>query len=632
MFSRKMIKNNHYQQSLIFFYLLLKGLSMSNVFQEAISEKIWNNKYRYYYQGNAVDQSIEDTWQRVASAVASIEQKQKQAHWQQQFYDVLKDFSFLPGGRILAGAGTQHAVTLFNCFVMPIAEDSLTGVFDALHEGAITLQQGGGVGYDFSILRPRGFSAQHTGTTASGPVSFMRIWNAMCATMESTGARRGAMMGILRCDHPDIEEFVAAKADPHELRHFNLSVLVTDAFMQAVAEDREWELIFPVGETQVADRVLRHWSGSAEPVACRVVRRLQARQLWEKITRAAYDYAEPGVLFEDTINRQNNLWYREWISATNPCGEIPLPFYGACNLGAVNLTQFILRPFTQTATVDWQRLLQTVVVGTRFLDNVVDLSHYPLAKQKQEARQTRRIGLGITGLADMMIMLGITYGSEASFEFFADLIKKITEATWQASIDLAQERGVFPVFSSKKYLQGKFVEKLPDNLRTQIEKIGIRNSHHNAIAPTGTISLLANNVSSGIEPVFRGSYERTIRLPTGELTKFLVKDYALHLWQQRGQAEALPPAWVDAATLTPTQHLKMQAIAQPFIDSAISKTINLPESFPFAELAGVYTEAFRLGLKGCTIFRPNAVTGSVLAETTSTPAKDILSDRCGICG
>lgn len=594
------------------------------IFQETISEKVWDSKYRYRQHDKIIDQTIEDTWMRVAKAVANAELPKNAARYEKEFYDALASFRFLPGGRILAGAGTTHHVTLFNCFVMPILEDSLTGIFDALKEAALTLQQGGGVGYDFSMLRPHGFFTHHTGSTASGPVSFMRIWNSMCSTMESTGARRGAMMGILRCDHPDIEEFIAAKSNPHELRHFNVSVLVSDAFMQAVREDRDWELIFPVHSDDLANTVMRHWSGSPEPVPCRVVKKIRARELWHKIMNAAYSYAEPGVLFEDTINRQNNLWYREWISATNPCGEIPLPVYGACNLGAINLTQFVNNPFSESATVDWDGIKKTTMTATRFLDNVIDISRYPLKMQKQEVYATRRIGLGLTGLADMMVMMGVRYGSEESFKFARAVMKVISETTWQASIDLAQERGVFPAFHGKKYQRGHFLESMPSEFHAQIEKFGIRNSHHNTIAPTGTISLLANNVSNGIEPVFSAAYERKMRSADGDLMKFSVMDYALRLWNKMDKTEKLPPAWVDVQTLLPEQHLAMQSAVQPYIDNAISKTINVPESFPFEKIQEVYTKAFESGLKGCTVFRPNQITGSVL--TALDP--DDQTDRC----
>lgn len=594
------------------------------IFLEPISEKVWDSKYRYRLHGKVIDENIEDTWQRIATAVAQAEIPKNAAHWQREFYDVIANFRFLPGGRIIAGAGTAHTVTLLNCFVMPILEDSLNGIFESLKEGALTLQQGGGVGYDFSVLRPRGQEVIRTGSTASGPVSFMRIWNAMCGTMESTGARRGAMMGILRCDHPDIEEFITVKSTAGELRHFNISVLVSDAFMSAVAENREWELIFPVQGDDLTDTVLRHWSGSAEPVPCRVLKRVNACELWEKIIRSAYMCAEPGVVFEDTINRQNNLWYREWLSATNPCGEIPLPVYGACNLGAINLTQFVKNPYQQNAAIDWQGIIKTVMVATRFLDNVIDVSGYPLKMQKQQIYATRRIGLGLTGLADMFVMLGIRYGSDESLQLAEKMMKTIAEATWQMSIDLAKERGVFPAFHGKKYLQGHFVETLPEHLRCEIEKHGIRNSHHNTIAPTGTTSLLANNVSNGIEPVFSADYQRTVRGPGGEEIKFVVMDYALHVWKNLKNAEKLPPAWVDTNSLLPAQHLKMQAVMQPYIDNAISKTINIPENFPFEKLQDVYTEAFNSGLKGCTVFRPNPVTGSVLTEIK--PEDQV--DRC----
>lgn len=593
-----------------------------SIFQESISEKVWDTKYRYRSNGKVVDQTIEDTWARIAKDISKVEQAKNAHHWQQEFYDALTDFRFLPGGRIMAGAGTHHNVTLFNCFVMPILEDSLTGIFDSLKEAALTLQQGGGVGYDFSLLRPRGFNVLHTGSTASGPVSFMRIWDSMCATMGSTGTRHGAMKGILRCDHPDIEEFIKVKSDPHELRHFNVSVLVTDTFMQAVSENREWELIFPTQESDVTDTVMRHWSNSAEPIPCRIVRRVNARELWQNIVKSAYEFTEPGVLFEDTINRQNNLWYREWISATNPCGEVPLPLYGACNLGAINLTQFVQYPFTAKAAIDWTGIQKTVNVATRFLDNVIAISRYPLKMQRSEAFATRRIGLGITGLADMFIMMGVQYGNEASLKLASQIMKFIMESTWQASIDLAKERGVFAAFHAQKYLQGNFVKLLSEDMRQAIEQHGIRNSHHNTIAPGGTISLLANNISSGLEPVFGADYERLVRNPQGETTSIPVTNYALRLWRKLGHAEKLPPAWMDVGQLSPLQHLHVQAAVQPYIDNAISKTISVPENFPFDQLTEVYAQAYKLGLKGCTIYRPNAIRGSILSQINLTESVD----------
>ncbi|HEX2548613.1 MAG TPA: adenosylcobalamin-dependent ribonucleoside-diphosphate reductase [Gammaproteobacteria bacterium] len=568
-------------------------------FHEEISEYVWNMKYR-----KPNETTMEKTWGRIAKAAAMAEKKEVRTNWQKAFYDILEGFLFLPGGRIIAGAGIKKNVTLFNCFVMPILEDSLHGIFDALKEAALTLQQGGGVGYDFSILRPSGLPAKHVGAVASGPISFMRIWNAMCATMLSTGARRGAMMGILRCDHPDIEAFIQAKANPRELRHFNLSVLVTDAFMQAVENDDDWDLTFACDDH----------SGT--------LRTVKARALWEKIMQSAYDYAEPGVIFEDTINRNNNLWYREKITATNPCGEIPLPPYGACNLGSVNLTQFVQEPFTENAQINWEKLTKVTCIATRFLDNVIDVSRYPLKVQKQESLGTRRIGLGVTGLANVFVMCGLRYGAKDSLELAARIMKTIADATWRTSIELAKERGSFPYLQKNKYLEGYFVQQLPNDLRSAIDHQGIRNSHHNAIAPTGTISLLANNVSNGIEPIFSANYQRKVRMENGELKTFSVNDYALVEWR-KSNPNTEPPAWTDAQSLKPMDHLRMQAAIQPYVDHAISKTINLPENFPFSELAEVYTEAFKMGLKGCTIYRPNAITGSVLTHSDS---QDL--DRC----
>ncbi len=567
-------------------------------FTQPISQAIWEMKYRYQRPDGTVETSVEETWLRVARAIAQAEKADERAQWERAFLGILQGFQFLPGGRILAGAGTQHAVTLFNCFVMDIAEDSMTGIFDALREGALTLQQGGGIGYDFSVLRPAGTMAVRTGMPASGPVSFMQIWDAMCGVLLSTGARRGAMMGVLSCDHPDIEAFIDAKADARLLRHFNVSVRVSDRFMRAVKDNHEWPLVF--GGT--------------------VYRTVKARELWHKIIRHAYDFAEPGVLFGDTINRMNNLFYCETINATNPCGEIPLPSYGACDLGAINLTQFISAPFTAQAKLNWTALEETVRIATRFLDDVITVSKYPLPAQENMAHQTRRIGLGVTGLADLFVMLGLRYGSKASADLARDIMKKMAEATWQTSIELAREKGIFPLYS-KAYLQGEFVKTLDASLQKQLATHGVRNSHHNTIAPAGTISLLANNISNGIEPVFQASYHRKVRQANDDVVTYRVEDYAYHLHQKT--QKDLPPAWIDTNALTPSEHLLIQGAMQPYIDNAISKTINLPADFPFDQLTDVYSEAYKMGLKGCTIFRPNAVTGSVLeSDKTEKPSSD----------
>lgn len=575
-----------------------------------ISETIWDTKYRYRLAGQVIDQTLEATWQRVAAAIAAAEPQHERANTTQQFYQILEDFKFLPGGRILAGAGTHHQVTLFNCFVMNIAEDSLTGIFDALKEGALTLQQGGGVGYDFSVLRPQGDDVKTAGIPASGPVSFMRVWDTMCSVMLSTGARRGAMMGVLRCDHPDILSFIAAKRDARELRHFNVSVMVTADFIRAVLQDEPWPLVFPIHDKKpYTDVIYRQWGNSSQPVPCAVYERISARKLWETIIRAAYDYAEPGVLFLDTINRNNTLWYREQINATNPCGEIPLPPYGACDLGAINLTQFVIAPFSPQAAINWQGIEEVTHLATRFLDNVIDVSNYPLPAQREQAFGTRRIGLGVSGLADLFVMMGLRYGEPASIQLAREIMQRIAQVTWQTSIDLAKTKGAFPFFE-KAYLEGQYVQTLDANLQAQLAKYGVRNSHHNTIAPTGTISLLANNISNGIEPIFHAEYDRHVRMPQGNIETFRVKDYSYHLWQQ--QQSGLPPAWMDTNTLQPDAHLVIQGAMQPCIDNAISKTINIPAHFPFEDVMSIYMRAYELGLKGCTIFRPNPVTGSVL--------------------
>jgi ribonucleoside-diphosphate reductase alpha chain len=586
-----------------------------------VSARIWDTKYRYRLNGEIRDATIEDTWRRIAAALASVETHDR-AGWEARFYGVLQDFRFLPGGRIQAGAGTAHQVTLFNCFVMGTIDDSLDGIFDALKEGALTMQQGGGVGYDFSTLRPQGEMAHRVGMVASGPVSFMRIWDSMCGTILSTGARRGAMMATLRCDHPDIERFIRAKSDPAQLRHFNLSVLVSDAFMQAVRSDADWPLVFPLHPREAgttAEVVERRWSGGWVAQPCRVYRRVRARALWQDLLRATYDYAEPGVIFIDRVNRLNNLWYREHISATNPCGEIPLPPYGACDLGSINLTRFVRAPFTPQAQLDHAGLQATAAIATRMLDNVTDVSRFPLVRQAQAAHGARRIGLGITGLADALIMLGLRYGDTASLECAGAIMRDLCHTAYRTSIDLAREKGAFPQFERNSYLQGEFVRALPEDLQHGILDHGIRNSHLTAIAPTGTISLLAGNVSSGLEPVFSLEYQRRMRESDGGMRDDVLQDYAYARFRTLFGAADLPPAFVTVADLAPAAHLDMQAALQPYVDNAISKTINVPVDYDVAEFRSLYDYAYDHGLKGCTVFRPNAVTGEVLSDASARP-------------
>jgi ribonucleoside-diphosphate reductase alpha chain len=557
-----------------------------------ISRHVWDAKYRFHGPG-AVDTAIEDTWQRIARALAAAEPARQ---WEEQFYRTLSDFRFLPGGRIQAGAGTGRRVTLFNCFVMGAIEDSMDGIFDGLKEGALTMQQGGGVGYDFSTLRPQGTPAKAVGGVASGPVSFMRIWDAMCGTLLSTGARRGAMMATLRCDHPDIERFIEAKQIAGQLRNFNLSVLVTDALMDAVHEDSDWALVFPDKDAPNSS----------------IHRHVPARALWEKLMRATYEYAEPGVLFIDRINRLNNLWYCEKISATNPCGELPLPPYGACDLGSINLTAFVHDPFGTHARLDLDAIDQTARVAVRMLDNVISVSQFPLAKQAEMARGARRIGLGVTGLADTLIMLGLHYGDPPARELAARVMRTICHSAYRSSIELAREKGPFPFFDRDRYLTGEYVRSLPADIREDIARHGIRNSHLTAIAPTGTISLLANNVSSGIEPVFDFQHKRRVLELDGRTAEHELTDYAYERWRSRSEGQPLPRAFVRAHELAPAAHLDMQAALQPYVDSSISKTINVPVDLAFESFKDIYRSAFDLGLKGCTTYRPNAITGAVL--------------------
>ncbi len=558
-----------------------------------ISRQIWDAKYRLKaLDGTPIDRGIEDSWRRVARALAQAEADPER--WEQPFYNALHDFGFLPAGRILSGAGRERRVTLFNCFVMGDIPDDLGGIFGHLREAALTMQQGGGIGYDFSSLRPKGARVRGVGADASGPLSFMDVWDSMCRTIMSAGARRGAMMATMRCDHPDIEAFIAAKREPGRLRNFNLSVLVTDAFMAAVEADAEWTLAF---------------GGTA-------YRTLQARALWDSITRATYDYAEPGVLFIDRINARNNLAYCETIRSTNPCAEQPLPPYGACLLGSINLARLVGSPFTPEARLDEAELADLVATAVRMMDNTIDVSGFPLEEQRQEALAKRRIGLGMTGLADALVMCGVRYGSIEAAELAGDWARQINRAAYLASARLAQEKGAFPLFERDAYLAGETVRELDEDVRALIAEHGIRNALLTSVAPTGTISLVADNVSSGIEPVFAYSYTRKVREPDGSTRQEEVSDHAVRLYRQMfGVGAALPDTFVTAQDLTPADHVRMQAAVQRHVDSAISKTVNVPEDIAFEAFQEVYLDAYRSGCKGCTTYRPNAITGSVLEVT-----------------
>lgn len=572
-----------------------------------VSQRIWDMKYRFKSTpgGNPTatpDADLDATWWRVARALAAPERDPEV--WAGRFHEALSGFKFLPAGRVIAGAGTGRTVTLFNCFVMGTIPDDMSGIFENLREAALTMQQGGGIGHDFSSLRPQGAPVVGVGADASGPLSFMDVWDSMCRTIMSAGSRRGAMMATLRCDHPDIEAFVDAKRDPKRLRMFNVSVLVTDAFMKAVQDDADWPLVFG-GKT---------------------FRTVKAKGLWERIMRATYEVAEPGVIFIDRVNRRNNLRYCETIQATNPCGEQPLPPYGACLLGSINLAALVKAPFTPEAALDADALERLVPLAVRMLDNVIDVSRFPLPQQEKEAKAKRRIGLGVTGLADALIFCGVRYGSPEAVRLTREWLGAVQRLSYVASADIAAEKGSFPLYERAKYLAGETIRALPEEARTAIGRYGIRNALLNSIAPTGTISLLADNVSSGIEPVFAFSHVRHVLQPDGSKREESVDDYAFRVWREMKGNEAPPPdVFVDAQTLTPADHLAMQAAAQDHVDSSISKTINLPRDISFEAFKGVYEEAYAQNCKGCTTYRPNDVTGAVLEVKPAEAEKPVTA-------
>jgi ribonucleoside-diphosphate reductase alpha chain len=584
-------------------------------FSQPISEQIWNQKYRFKTdrEGYMSDNDVVDTWGRIATACSQLPQLHNnhaaREALEQRFFSALYDFKFLPAGRINSGAGTDRNVTLFNCYVMGTIPDSLNGIFDMLKEAALTMQQGGGIGYDFSTLRPKGAPVKGVESFSSGPLTFMDVWDAMCKTIMSAGSRRGAMMATMRCDHPDIMEFVQAKQDPLRLRNFNVSVLCTDDFMDAVAHDCDWDLSF---NGVVYDTI-------------------KARDLWDAILQNTYDYAEPGVIFIDRINKENNLWFLETIAATNPCGEQPLPPYGACLLGSVNLARHVFAPFTEQAEVDMAELEKSVRTGVRLLDSVVDTSKFPLPQQEEEAKNKRRAGLGVTGLADLLFMTGYRYGSPAAVDKTNEIMFNIAIWAYEESIEMAKEFGPAPCLESlearEQFIQSGFMQRMPELIRKDILEFGIRNTHLLSVAPTGTISMYAGNVSSGGEPIFAPSYQRKVTNDDGTKRTETVYDYAILLFEQHFGSPDTPEAraWSEnflatAQDLTPEDHIVMQAVLQKWVDSSISKTVNLPEDISFEDFKAVYNMAYAMGCKGCTTYRPNDVTGSILSvETKEEP-------------
>ena len=604
----------------------------NNPFPQPICEQIWNAKYRLITPNPNIkdDTNVQDTWNRIATACAEapLELTGPAKGFQitenfrkdrlKNFKKALNNFGFLPAGRITSGAGSGRNVTLFNCYVMGTIPDSMGGIFDMLKEAALTMQQGGGIGYDFSPLRPKDSPVKGVDADASGPLTFMDVWDAMCRTVMSAGSRRGAMMATMRCDHPDVEDFITAKQNSSRLRMFNVSVLATDKFMDAVKNNNDWGLYHRVpphdgAETSTFDD---------EGFPTFLYKTVKARDLWKLMMDATYNYAEPGVLFIDRINKKNNLWYVEKISATNPCGEQPLPPYGACLLGSINLTQVVDQAFEESSYIDQNKLEFLTEQAVDMLDSIIDISNFPIPEQKAEAKAKRRMGIGITGLADMLFMLNQKYGSPESADIAERVMRTITFSAYRRSIELAKLLGPCPVTKTKaqreSFINSGFMIDMPDDIRQGVLDHGIRNALLTSIAPTGTISLYAGNVSSGVEPIFAPSYTRKVLEKDGSKREEVIYDYGVGIYNEWREnkgwdKEPNPKNLVTAQTLKPHDHLVMQSAVQKWVDSSISKTINCPQDISFEDFEQVYLSAYDLGCKGCTTYRPNDVTGSVLS-------------------
>ncbi len=583
---------------------------------------------KYFKPGET---GLDQLYGRVARALASVEKPELRAEWEEKFLANLHAGA-IGAGRIMSAAGTDIQATLINCFVQPVGDaiqgrdaDGYPGIYEALREAAETMRRGGGVGYDFSRIRPKGAFVKGTHSFASGPCSYMNVFDQSCSTVESAGSRRGAQMGVLRIDHPDVLEFITAKRTPGRWNNFNVSVGVSDAFMQAVAAGTDWELVHKAepGEKVKAKGAYQRADGQW------VYRKVSARELWDTIMTSAYDFAEPGILFLDQIGRDNNLNYTEQIEATNPCGEQPLPPYGCCDLGPIILTHFVRHPFGAGGEprFDFDAFEQVVAVQVRALDNVLDVTFWPLEQQRAESASKRRIGVGFTGLGNALTMLKLRYDREDGRQMAAEIGRRMRDAAYRASVELAKEKGAFPKFNAQGYLaEGTFASRLPADIQADIRQHGIRNSHLLSIAPTGTVSLaFADNASNGIEPAFSWGYKRNKREHDGGTSSYMVEDHAFRLYRSLidasvtpEQPEKLPEYFVNALEMTAHEHVAMMQAVQPYVDTSISKTVNIPADYPFEDFKDLYRQAWQAGLKGLATYRPNSILGAVLE---ATPAK-----------
>lgn len=595
---------------------------------------VWKDKYRWK------DETIDQMYERIAHAIYEKDKSGSNSDVEAA-YSALKQLLWVPGGRIMAGAGTPKRVTMMNCYVNETVDDSMEGIMHALRNTALTLQQGGGIGTDFSTLRPEGALLTRTHTKASGPIPFMHMWDRASATIRSAGDRRGAMMGTMCDTHPDLPKFIHSKRTAGSLTQFNISVLISDAFMEAVKDDEEWVLHFNTPPYERDSSLAEYDFVDDKGIQQYAYSVWKAQDLWRLITENTYEYSEPGVIFIDRVNELNNLYYCETLRCTNPCGEQPLPPHGTCNLGHVNLARIVLNPFTTRAQIDFDLLRDVTRMGVRFLDNVIDVTQYPLEEQRKEELNKRRLGLGFTGLADMLAQLGVRYGSPEAARITEEVVRTMCWEAYSTSADLAKEKGAFPLFDAKQYLGGSNFASLnlPTEIKRKIREFGVRNSLLMTVAPTGTGSIVVGNVSSGGEPVFLHEVERKVLKSTSsaftdEHTTYIARGYGAEIYRALNpDVKDLPSYMVTAEDLTVEEHVVMQAAAQRWIDSSISKTVNVPKETPYEEFVKVYSLAYSLGCKGCTTYRPSDIRGSVLSkpgEGTSTAVAEGLPIRPGV--